>query len=174
MKKSILSVIAALVLILFVQIAVPAGLHAWKCEEFYGFFGPKPEWETKDPKCTNFEASGFKLMNAESTYTKDEAEITAMIMIGSTAVTGAFLAQGEMYFESSEGKVATKEIDGFMVHTTYDKKANAGAVRVNLLPGKEEGGFFLVFFENLSYKEGLDFAKGFPWDDMKKKIESLD
>ena len=174
MKRAIMYAALALAVVTLVQAAIPGVLRAEKYEKLYGLFEDIEGWEGKDPEGVAMDMPGMKMIQAMRIYSKDENEINAMIMIGNAPTMGAFTTPGEMNFESSEGKVATREIDGFMVHTMYDKEEHSGAVTVILLPGENGGAIFVLSFEDLTDEEGLDIAKGFDWEKMKKEVGSLD
>lgn len=174
MKRTIIYAVLVVAAVSLVQAAIPAGLHAEKYEKLYVLLEDIKGWEGEDPEGMAMDMPGMKMIQAIRSYSKDDNEINAMIIIGNTAAVGAFTGRGEMNFEASEGKVAAKEIDGFMVHTMYDKKEHSGAITVILLPGEKEGAIFVLSFEDLTDEEGLEIAKGFDWKGMRKKVESLD
>lgn len=174
MKRAIISATLVFAVVSLAQAVIPAGLHAEKYEKLYELLEDIKGWKGEDPEGLAMDMPGMKMLQAHRSYSKGDNEINAMIIAGNAAAVGAFTAQGEMNFESSEGKVATKEIDGFMVHTMYDKKGHSGAVTVALVPGEKTGAIFMLSFEDLTVEEGLEIAKGFDWKAMKKKVESLD
>jgi hypothetical protein len=174
MKKHVMLVVSVLILSVLVQTAVPAILHAEKYEKLYDLFGDKKKWKGKDPEGVEMNMPNMKMLSATKVYTKDDSEVTAMIMIGSSAMMGPMIANGQWNFETEQGKAKSEEIDGFMVHSIYDKENNTGGVMVLLLEGEEEQAYFNLMFENLSEKEGWEMAKSFDWKKMKKKVESLD
>jgi hypothetical protein len=174
MKRAIIYAVLAFTIVSLVCAAVPARLHAEKYEKLYDLFEDIKGWKGKDPEGVAMEMPGMKMLQATRNYAKGENEINAMIIIGNSAMTGAFTGQGVMKYESEKGKAASQEIDGFMVYTMYDKKKRSGAVTVVLLPNEEGGALFVLAFEGLGDEEGFEIAKGYDWKKMKKRIESLD
>ncbi|MFC1811291.1 hypothetical protein ACFL03_01210 [Thermodesulfobacteriota bacterium] len=128
-------------------------------------------WEAENPEGMSMDMGAMKMTNATRTYTKDDNSITAMVMIGSHAMTQGQMQ--EMKVETTDVKVSVSEIDGFQVHTGYDKNENAGSVTVFLSQGQTESALFMVSYQNLSEKEAMDLVKDFDWKKMKAVVDKL-
>ena len=174
MKKSITALSIALSILLLSCALVPETALAEKHEKLYGELKDIEGWKGEDPEGMAMDMPGMKMIQAMRTYTKGDNEISAMIMIGSPAASGSFIPSEDMKFESSEGKAAVKEIDGFTVHCLYDKEEHAGAITILLDPEEKGASVFVLSYKDLSEKEALKIAKTFDWKSIKKKTGSLD
>ncbi|MBN2185650.1 MAG: hypothetical protein JW746_10010 [Candidatus Krumholzibacteriota bacterium] len=174
MRKSITALSIALSVLLLSCALAPETALAEKHEKLYGELKDIEGWKGKDPEGMAMDMPGMKMIQAMRIYTKGENEITAMIMTGSPAATGSFTPQGEMNFESSEGKASVKEIDGFTVHFAYDKEEHAGAITVLLDPEKKGASVFVLSYKDLSEEEAMKIAKRFDWKSIKSKVGSLE
>jgi hypothetical protein len=174
MKEATIRTMLMVIVISLICAAAPTRLLAEEYEKFYDQFVELEKWKRNDPEGAAVAVPGMNMLQAMCTYTKDKSELNAMIMIGTAAMTSPFTAQGEMKYETEDGKAVSEEIDGFMVFTMYDKKNKSGAVTVVLLPGEEENALFVLAFEGLPEKEGREMAMKFNWKEMKKRVESLE
>ncbi len=130
-------------------------------------------WKAEEPEGMQMEQPGFRMINAVRSYSKDDGEVTAMILIGNTAASGFAGEIAKMSVDSDRGKMELKEIDGFQAYLLYDKKENSGNITIILCPGESGQAIFTLSFEGMDHEEGLKIAKSFDWKSMKKKIESM-
>ncbi len=128
-------------------------------------------WEAEKAEGMSMDTGTIKMTNATRGYTKDNKVITAMVFIGNNAMTQGQMQ--EMKAESMEVKVSISKIDGFQVHTSYDKNENSGSVIVFLSRSQTQGATFIVSYEGLSKKEALSLSKKFNWKKMKAVVEEL-
>lgn len=126
-------------------------------------------WEAE--KAEGMSMDTMKMTNATRSYTKNNKDITAMVIVGNNAMTQGQMQ--EMKAESMDVKVSISKIDGFQVHTSYDKNENSGSVIVFLSQSQTQGATFIVSYEGLSEKEALSLAKKFNWKKMKAVVEEL-
>jgi hypothetical protein len=128
-------------------------------------------WSAADAEGMSMDMGTMKLVNAMREYEKGAENLTAMVMIGNQ-----MMAQGQMQqmnMETDMGKVKITTIDGFKVHTSYDKAEKSGAVIVFLSQVKDNSGIFTCYFEGLSEEDALKAAKRFDWNKMKAATEKL-
>jgi hypothetical protein len=130
-----------------------------------------PGWEAEKPEVMSMDMGAMKMTNATRSYTKDNKEITAVVMLGNNAMTQGQMQ--EMKAESTDVKASISKIDGFQVHTSYDKNENSGSVVVFLAQSQTQGALFIVSYEGLSEKEALSLAKKFNWKKMRAAVEKL-
>lgn len=128
-------------------------------------------WEAEKPEGMSMDMGTMKVTNATRSYTKDNKDITAMVIVGNNAMTQGQMQ--EMKAESMDVKVSISKIDGFQVHTSYDKNENSGSVIVFLSQSQTQGATFVVSYEGLSEKEALSLAKKFNWKKMKAVVKKL-
>lgn len=129
------------------------------------------KWEAEEPEEMSMDMGGIKMTNATRNYTKNKKSITAVIMVGTNAMTQGHM--GNMNMETEEVKVNVSTIDGFQVHTSYGKKDNSGAVIVFLAKSKMQGAMFMLSFKGLSEKEAVSLSKKFNWKKMKESVKKL-
>ncbi len=172
LRATLFSALTLAVVFLF-QAVAPADLHAEKHEQLYGLLKDVKGWKGEDPEGMEMDMMGMKMVQAMRTYKKGDNEISAMITIGQGSMAGAYGGQGEMKYESSEGKLEMKEIDGFPVHLLFEKDDETGSITVVLTPEKDKGAVFILTFEGIKEEEGMKIAKSFDWKAMKKKVEEL-
>ncbi len=174
MKKSIFR-LSVLLSILFISCTLlPGGASAEKHEKLYGELKDIDGWKGGEPEGLAMEMPGMKMIQANRDYMKGDAEISATIMIGAPSASGSFTPQGDMKFESSEGKSEVKKIDGFTVHLIYDKEEHSGAITVLLDPEEKGSSIFVLSYKDIDEKEALKIMKKFDWKSIKKKTGSLE
>ena len=116
----------------------------------------------------------MKMINATREYRQDDKEINAMVIVGNPAVAGAAGFQGMMNMETDEMKIVMTMIQGFRVHTAYNKKEHSGTVTVILLPVEKGGGAIFNFsFEGLSEAEAMNLAQTFDWKAIQTEVQSF-
>jgi hypothetical protein len=169
MKYHILSKAHVFVLTLVVVFVTIA--HAEKNHSLTPLLVDLPGWEAEKPEVMSMDMGTMKMTNATRSYTKDNKEITAVVMLGNNAMTQGQMQ--EMKAESMDVKASISKIDGFQVTTSYDKNENSGSVVVFLSQSQTQGALFIVSYEGLSDKEALSLAKKFNWKKMKAVVEKL-
>lgn len=128
-------------------------------------------WNAGESEGLSMNMGTMKMVNALREYEKGAEKLTAMVMIGNQ-----MMAQGQvqqMTMETDEGKVKITTIDGFRVHTNYDKTDNSGGVTVFLNQDIDNSCIFTCYFEGISEDSALSLAKKFDWQKMKKATEQL-
>lgn len=156
---------------LILAVAFVATVHAGQDQLLTPLLIDLQGWEAESPEGMSMDMGAMKMTNATRTYIKDDHTITAMVMVGSHAMT-----QGqtqEMNVETTDVKASVSEIDGFRVHTGYDKNESAGSVIVFLSQGQTESALFMVSYQGLSEKEAMDLARNFDWKKMKAVVDQL-
>jgi len=128
-------------------------------------------WDAQKPEGMSMDMGEIKMTNATRNYTQDKKESTAMVMIGTNAMTQGHMQQ--MNVESEEAKVNVSTIDGFQTHISYNKQENSGALIVFLANSKTQGAMFIFSFKNISEKDALSLSKKFNWKKMKASVEKL-
>jgi hypothetical protein len=94
-----------------------------------------------------------------------------MVMVGNTAMSQGQMQQ--MNLETGQGNVRMMTINGFKVHISFDKAESSGGITVFLCQRQNDSGFFTLYFEGMSEKDGLALAKKFDWRKMKSAAERL-
>lgn len=128
-------------------------------------------WNAGASEGLSMDMGTMKMVNAVREYEKGAEKLTAMVMIGNQ-----MMAQGqlqEMNMETDEGKVKITTIDGFRVHTNYDKAGKSGGVIVFLNQDIENSCIFTCYFEGISEDDALTLAKKFDWQKMKQATGKL-
>jgi hypothetical protein len=167
MGKSILLIVAMML------IGV-SGVYADSYQALYSYLVNLPGWEGQEPKGMKMDMPGMKMINATREYRQGDKTINAMVVIGNQAMAGAAVPQGMMNMETDEAKIAMTMIQGFRVHTVYNKKENSGAITVILLPGQAGGGAIFTFsFEGLTETEAMNLAQTYDWKAIQTKVQSF-
>ncbi len=128
-------------------------------------------WSAPDAEGMSMDMGTMKLVNTMREYEKDEETLNAMIMIGNQMMTQGQMQQMKM--ETDMGKVQITTVDGFKVHTSYDKAEKSGAVIVFLSQINDNSGIFTCYYEGLSEEDALAVAQKFDWKKMKAATEKL-
>ncbi len=169
MKYRISSKVYVFVLTLFVVSVTIA--HAEEHHSLTPLLIDLQGWKAEKAEGMSMDMGIMKMTNATRSYTKDNNDITAMVVVGNNAMTQGQMQ--EMKAESMEVKVSISKIDGFQVHTSYDKNENSGSVIVFLSQNQTQGATFIVSYEGLSEKEALSLSKKFNWKKMKAVVGEL-
>lgn len=128
-------------------------------------------WSAEPAEGMSMDMGTMKMINAVREYQKGAQEISAMVMVGNQA-----MAMGQMQpmkAETSEGKFSVTTIDGFKVHTQFDKAENKGSLIVFLGQGQTQQGLFTFYYEGFSEADALALARKFDWVKMKAAIDKL-
>ena len=123
-------------------------------------------WTSEPAQGMNMDMNGMKMINAVREYHRGNADVTATIMIGNSMMT-----QGQMQqvnAETSKARMTTRKINGFNVYTHYDKPSRSGSVLIFIGKAATDQSIFIISYEGLTEKEGLEFAKKFSWDEIQK------
>ena len=111
------------------------------------------------------------MINAVREYKRGHADVTATIMIGNSMMTQGQMQQ--MNIENSEASIKTKKVNGFNLYTNFDKKGKTGVVLIFLDKKNSNQSLFIVAYEGLSEKQGIEFAEKFKWNKIKKATGKL-
>ena len=161
-------------LIVAIMVICVSDVYADSYQALYPYLVDLPGWEGKEPKGMKMDMPGMKMINATREYRQGDKEINAMVIIGNQAMAGAAAPQGMMNMETDEAKIAMTTIQGFSVHTVYNKKEHSGAVTVILMPGQAGGGAIFTFsFEGLSETDAMNLAQTFDWKAIQTKVQSF-
>lgn len=161
-------------LIVAMMLICVSGVYADSYQALYPYLIDLPGWDGEEPKGMKMDMPGMKMINATREYRQGDKKINAMVVIGNPAMAGAAVPQGMMNMETDEAKIAMTTIQGFRVHTVYNKKEHSGAVTVILLPGEAGGGaIFTLSFEELSDTEAMNIAQTFDWKTIQAKVQSF-
>ncbi len=128
-------------------------------------------WKADPAEGMNMNMNGIKMINAVREYKRGHADVTATIMIGNSMMTQGQMQQ--MNIENSEASIKTKKINGFNLYTNYDKKEKTGVVLIFLDKKNSNQSLFIVSYEGLSEKQGIEFAEKFKWNKIKKATGKL-
>ena len=129
-----------------------------------------PGWKAAEPKVMSVTAPQMTMHHATRRYTKDKAELSAMLAMTSNVELPK--AQ-EAQFDTPKVKFVAKQMDGFMTSLTFDKQKKAGTFLVWLGKGPKVGGMLTLSFKGVDDKEALAAAKTFDWKKMKAKLDAL-
>lgn len=167
-----------ILLVIFAILVVAAAVQAESYQTLYPCLVDLSGWTGGEPTGMNMNMSGMVMINSTRTYSKGNEELTAIIMKGDQAfgmggMQGGGMQGSGMHMESPEVNMNIKTINGFQVHTVYDKEENSGAVTVFLTHEQAGGAFFTLSYAGISEKEALGLAKKFDWEKIKSKIQSL-
>jgi hypothetical protein len=131
-------------------------------------------WQANKVEGMDMDMGEVKMIQAARTYTKDDKEINAMIMIGNSMMTQAQM-QGmqNMEMETEEAKMRVTTMDGFKVSLQHSKTTSEGTVVVALEGGETQGITFIFQYKGLNEEEGLALAKQFDWKKLQKAAKPL-
>ena len=170
-QKKFFGTCGKILLVIFAILVVAAAVHAESYQTLYPCLVDLSGWTGGEP--TGMNMSGMVMINFTRTYSKGNKELTAIIMKGDQAFGMGGMQGSGMHMESPEVNMNIKTINGFQVHTVYDKEENSGAVTVFLTHEQAGGAFFTLSYAGISEKEALGLAKKFDWEKIKSKIQSL-
>jgi hypothetical protein len=126
-----------------------------------------PGWEAEKAQGTDMDMQGTKMTTATRAYKQGDKEITAGVMAGGQAAAAAAGMGGTtMQMENEEQKISMKDMDGFHVTSTFDKKQKAGTIMVVLAQGKDSGALFSFTYKNITDDEAMALAQKFDWKKM--------
>ncbi|MBN2514849.1 MAG: hypothetical protein JXC33_02325 [Deltaproteobacteria bacterium] len=164
----------SILLIVAMMLICVSGVYADSYQALYPCLIDLPGWEGKEPKGVKMEMPGMNMINATREYRQGDKKINAMVVVGNPAMASAAVPQGMMNMETDEMKIAMTTIQGFKVHTVYNKKEHSGAVTVILLPGQAGGGAIFTFsFEGLTETEAMNLAQTYDWKTIQTKVQSF-
>jgi hypothetical protein len=170
-QKKFFGTCGKILLVIFAILVVAAAIHAESYQTLYPCLVDLSGWTGGEP--TGMNMSGMVMINFTRTYSKGNKELTAIIMKGDQAFGMGGMQGSGMHMESPEVNMNIKTINGFQVHTVYDKEENSGAVTVFLTHEQAGGAFFTLLYAGISEKEAIGLAKKFDWEKIKSKIQSL-
>jgi len=166
-SKSILLIVAMMLICV-------SGVYADSYQALYPYLVNLPGWIGKEPNGVKMDMSGMKMINATREYRQGDKTINAMVLIGNPAMAGAAVPQGMMNMETDEMKIAVTTIQGFKVHTVYNKKEHSGAITVILLQGQAGGGAIFTFsFEGLTEAESMNLVQTYDWKAIQTRVQSF-
>ncbi|MBN1885264.1 MAG: hypothetical protein JW876_07075 [Candidatus Krumholzibacteriota bacterium] len=169
---------AAVLAAALVAASVPAG-----AEEGYASLYPcladLDGWTADDPEGMEMNMPGMSSVHATRHYEAEGREATATILVGNMAAAagmgGGAAAAGMAHVETDEGKFEMREVDGFVTYVVFDKEERRGNVTVHLFT-EDEGktAIFALAFEGMGIDDGYELARRFDWQDIKKRVASLE
>ena len=172
-QKKLFGICGKTLLASFAILVVAAAVHAESYQTLYPCFIDLSGWTGSEPTGMNMNMSGMVMINSTRTYSKGNKKLTAMIMKGNQAFGMGGMQGSGMHMESPEVNINIKTINGFQVHTVYDKEENSGAVTVFLTDKQTGGAFFTLTYTEISESEAIGLAKKFDWKKIKSKAQSL-
>jgi hypothetical protein len=125
-----------------------------------------PGWQAETPEGMDVKAAGGMTVTANRTYTRDPQIFSATVLIGDEA--SGVQASGQMEMETADIKMTMAEIDGFQVHTVFEKKEMAGTIMIGLTRGEEKAAVLVFTFEQMTAGEALKLARRFDWKALRK------
>jgi hypothetical protein len=174
MKK--LNLLGQIVLLLTAVsiIILPDRSHGAQYESLAPLLTDLSGWEAEEAEGIDMDMGGSKMVQAMREYTREDKELSAMIMIGSAMMSKAQM-QGmqHMEFEDKEAKVEVTTIDGFQVSLHHDKSSKEGTILVALAGSEQQAATFVLHYIGLSEHESLELAKGFSWNKMQQAAQKL-
>lgn len=131
-------------------------------------------WQAEKCSGSNMKAPSGELVAVERDYTNGNKKVGITVLNGSMVLMSwAPFAQG-VTIDSDKEFLKVFEMKGYKVGVGYDKIEHSGTIAVPLIKAdelKNEPAFavFGVNFENMDYKEALDFIENFDFE----ALESL-
>jgi hypothetical protein len=159
MKRLMLAGVGALVL----------GAVVWAAgyEALTALLVDLPGWQAEKAQGTDMDMQGAKMTTATRAYKQGDKELTAVVMVGGQAAAAAAGMGGTtMQMENDEQKVSMKDVAGFHVTSTFDKKQTSGTIMVVLAGGKDSGAIFSFTYRGISDDEAMKLAQKFDWKKM--------
>ena len=139
-------------------------VFALNFKDLYRFFIDLPGWKGMKPEGSQGTFGEVSMITATRSYTKGNASLKATIVSGN--MVGGMWAPFamKMEFEDEDQWVKVKEINGFNVGLSYNKKDKDGSIIVNLSKKPEENvGLFAIEYKGISPEKALELAKKFDW-----------
>ncbi|MBW1644913.1 MAG: hypothetical protein JRJ56_01115 [Deltaproteobacteria bacterium] len=128
-------------------------------------------WQAEEPEGMTMNTGGINMVTATRKYVQGQKELDAMLMVGNQPM--AMGQQEQMSVDTAHGRMRIRQINGFQVHTTLDKRDNSGGVMVVLGKKEGSGAMFILTFKGISDEEALKIAKKFDWQAMRKQTAKL-
>ncbi len=128
-------------------------------------------WQAEEAEGMTMNTGGIVMVTATRKYTRGKQELDAMLMVGNQPL--AMGQQEQMSVDTAHGRMRIRKIRGFQVHTTFDKRENAGGVMVVLGKKADKGAMFILTFKGLSDDDALKIAEKFDWQVMRRQTEKL-
>jgi hypothetical protein len=150
--------------------SVPVRAQSESFKTLFPFFVELKGWKAEKPDGASISMGAMSMTNATREYTLGDQSITAMIIKGQQAMA---MMQPGMTVETTEGKITTRTIDGFLVHIAFDKEDRSGNITVLMDNQEKQAAFFTLTFENMSVDKALEWTKKFDWKAIKKKLASM-
>lgn len=171
--KNFFGTCGKILLVSFAILVVAAAVQAESYQTLYPCLIDLSGWTGGEPTGMNMNMSGMVMLNSTRIYSKGNKELTAIIMKGNQAFGMGGMHGSGMHMETPEVNMNIKTINGFQVHTVYDKEENSGAVTVFLTHEQTGGAFFTLTYAGISESEAVGLAKKFDWEKIKNKIQPL-
>ncbi len=128
-------------------------------------------WQAPSASGTSLASSQMKMVSATRIYSRADKSLAVNIMINSGPVLDTDLQESSSDNELIWGKV--RQIDGFWVKSSYNKKSNSGGLIVYLDYNKEASGLLMVDYSKMSDEEVLQIIKKLDWKKLKKVVSTL-
>ena len=164
MTKQRLFLIYTLIIMLFSSLTSFA--YAQQTDNLTSLLIDLNGWTAEPAQGMKVNMKDMKMINAVREYQRGKADVTATIMIGNSMMT-----RGQMQpknIETSRIKALSMKINGFNLYTNYDKINKSGSVLVFIGKTAADQSIFIVSYKGLTEKGGLEFAKKFNWNKIRK------
>lgn len=128
-------------------------------------------WQAQPAQGTSLISAQMKMISATRSYSQADKDFTVNIMVNSGPVLDSDLQVSSSDNESIREK--TRQIDGFWVKSSYNKKSNSGELLVYLDYNKEASGLLMANYSKMSDEEALQVIKKMDWKKLKKVVSAL-
>ena len=148
----------ALTVVAVTWLGAPAA-QAQGFQRFVPFLIDLSGWTGGKPDGMSLQMPGNAMDTATRKYQRSGAIVDAQIIVGAAAQAVLAPTQAGIKFESSEGRLGTSTIDGFVVTQAYTTASKSGTVIVALA----NNAVFNLAFNGITDDEALALAKKFDW-----------
>ncbi len=130
------------------------------------------DWKAEEAEGMSMDMGGTKMVNAFRMYQRDDMELSATIMLGSSSMARSQMQRmGRM--ETDDMKMEFGQVDSFKVHTAHDKKEKGGYLVILLAEEEERTAMFVLQYSGMDEEDALVLAKQFGWKKMKDEALKL-
>ena len=128
-------------------------------------------WQAAAAEGMTMNTGSVNMITASRKYRHGKQELDAMIMVGNQPL--AMGPEEPTKVDTAHSHLEIKKIKGFQVHTTLDKRENAGGIMVVLSKKADRNAMFVLTFKGMSDQDALAIAEQFDWQAMREKAQKL-
>ncbi len=164
MKK--LMILTTILLVLF-----PTLLHSQQHKELKPLLKELDGFEADKAEGMSASLDGTDMIKISRNYSKDNAHITASIVISNEMMLNAQIE--ELKYQSGSERVEIEERDDYKVVKYYDKEGKDFIITILFNGAENQSGIFHFDSDGLEKDEGLKLAKEFDWGKINEKVKEI-